>query len=92
MTAGAAAELFRLFDAEVARDLASARRLRAAMAGAFETLERMPFSARAARLARRTTLRELLVPYGRWGYLALLEIDQSVVTVLKLRQREAGDG
>ncbi|GMU61651.1 MAG: hypothetical protein AMXMBFR34_34140 [Myxococcaceae bacterium] len=91
LTSGAADELSRLFEFEAARDLASAPRMRVAMANAFVVLERLPFSARPARLAQRATLRELLVPHGRSGYVMLLEVEKGVVTASRIRHQLESD-
>lgn len=54
-------------------------------------LETSPFSCRKV-MTGNTFLRELIVPFGRAGYVALFEIDDaSTVTVIALRHQREED-
>ena len=78
LTRGAEADLERLFDfvlgRELARDgdLAVAERALAAVRAGCETLRTSPFTCRKA--GQNPFLRELIIPFGRSGYVALFEI------------------
>ena len=64
---------------------------REAIVNALAVLERLPFLAPPARLANRRSLRELVVPFGRTGYVVLLEVERGTVTVLRIRHQLEGD-
>ncbi|WP_233856566.1 type II toxin-antitoxin system RelE/ParE family toxin [Paraburkholderia sp. HD33-4] len=94
LTRAAAADLQRLYDFILERDgmdfslVESA--LQAIRAG-IATLRTSPFTCR--KVQRDTPfLRELLIPFGRVGYVALFEIDNSqTVTVLAVRDQLEDD-
>ncbi len=70
---------------------AAARALEAIKTG-FELLEFSPFSCRKAWPGDRPLLRELLVPFGDGGYVALFEIDDSShVSILAVRHQREED-
>jgi plasmid stabilization system protein ParE len=74
------------------RDLGAAERAIETLTKAWEVLERFPFSCRKAKGAKTSPfLRELVIPFGQRGDVALFTIDDSrTVTVLAVRhQREA---
>ena len=92
-TAEAEADLLRLFDFLLEQDLAAAERAHAAIAKAVELLEVFPFSCRKALGgAGSPFLRELIIPFGSSGYVALFEIDDArTVTILAVRHQREED-
>jgi len=93
-TAEAEADLLRLYDFILDRDAAdwsvADRALEAIKAG-IRTLELMPFNCRKAE-GGSPFLRELLIPFGAAGYVALFEIDNAeTITVLALRHQRESD-
>lgn len=96
LTRQAEADLERLFDFVIARelardgegDLALAEQALAAIRAGFETLKTSPFTCRKA--GQSPFLRELIIPFGRSGYVALFEIEDSdhVVVVAVRHQLE----
>ena len=97
MTRGAEADLDRLFDFVVERelardggDLAVAEQAMAALRAGIATLKSSPFTCRKA--GQSPFLRELLIPFGHSGYVALFEIeDESNVAVVALRHQLEDD-
>ena len=95
LTREAEADLDRLFDFVLERELSRAggdlelaeHALEAIRAG-FATLKTSPFTCRKA--GKGPFLRELLIPFGRSGYVALIEIAsaESVVVVAVRHQLE----
>jgi plasmid stabilization system protein ParE len=86
LTREAAADLERLYDflleRELARDagdLSLAEQALAAVRAGFVILETSPFNCRKA--GQSPFLRELIIPFGRSGYVALFEVE-SVTDVL----------
>lgn len=80
LTREAEADLERLFDFVLERELARAggdltlpERAAAALRAGFATLRTSPFTCR--KVGRSPFLRELVVPFGRSGYVALFEPD-----------------
>lgn len=62
-----------------------------AIAQSLVFLEHTPFSCRKA-ISGNTFLRELVIPFGRSGYVALSEIDDATtVTVIALRHQREED-
>jgi plasmid stabilization system protein ParE len=94
-TRGAEDDLIRLYDFVLERDTtdgALAERALEAIAHAIFGLERSPFSYRKATGASSPFLRELVIPFGAAGYVALFEIEGSdVVTVLAVRHQREDD-
>jgi len=95
LTRGAEAELHRLFefvlDSELARDtgdLSLSEQAEAAIRAGFATLKASPFTCRKA--GQSPFLRELLISFGRTGYVALIEIESArdVVVVAVRHQLE----
>ena len=88
-------DLARLYEylldrATTAEDLDLAERALAAITGAVESLTRSPFIYRKAE--DDPFLRELLVPFGSSGYVALFEIeDATTVTILAVRHQLEDD-
>ena len=83
--------LERLFEFLAERDLNAAIRARAAIEKAYEFAETMPFACRKADDAN-PFLRELIIPFGRAGYVVLFEIESDeLVTVLAIRHQREDD-
>jgi plasmid stabilization system protein ParE len=90
-TRGAKEDLLRLYRFQLERDLRLARRARHAIVKATEYLQDFPFSCRKAE-ANNTFLRELIIPFGASGYVALFEIeDDKTVTILAIRHQREDD-
>lgn len=93
-TAEAEADLIRLYEFILERDdsdWAVARRAIEAIRNAVSVLELSPFSCRKATRAD-PFLRELVIPFGAAGYVALFEIeDRRTVTVLAVRHQREDD-
>lgn len=88
---GALEDLERLYDYLLVRDIELAERAYHAIAKATEFLESFPFSCRKAS-KDNSFLRELVIPFGSTGYVALFEIDDSeTVTILALRHQREED-
>ena len=97
LTRDAEADLDRLFDFLVERELArdggdldlpeqAINALRAGVA----TLKSSPFTCR--KLGNSPFLRELIIPFGRSGYVALFEIeDESTVAIIAVRHQLEDD-
>jgi plasmid stabilization system protein ParE len=92
-TPGAEADLLRLFDFLLEQDAAAAEQARKAIARAIELLEVFPFSCRKALGGDGNPfLRELIIPFGSSGYVALFEIEnRDTVTLLALRHQREQD-
>ena len=86
-------DLLRLFDFLLERDIEAADHAREAISKAMELLEVFPFSCRKAQSAESNPfLRELLIPFGHSGYVALFEVEDSqTVTVLAVRHQREED-
>lgn len=88
---GAQEDLERLFDFLAANDLQAAIRARAAIEKAYEFVELMPFACRKADDAD-PFLREIVIPFGAAGYVALFDIqDNTTVTLLAIRHQREED-
>jgi plasmid stabilization system protein ParE len=92
-TSEAEDDLLRLYDFLLAHDLDTAVRARDVIAEALRLLERFPFSCRKAANGRfGPRLRELIIPFGASGHVALFEIDDvKTVTVLAVRHQREDD-
>ena len=92
-TPEAEADLLRLFDFLLAQDVAAADKARAAIAKAIELLEVFAFSCRKALGGDGNPfLRELIIPFGGSGYVALFEIEnRKTVTLLAVRHQREED-
>ncbi|MEK6245288.1 MAG: type II toxin-antitoxin system RelE/ParE family toxin [Pseudomonadota bacterium] len=92
-TPEAEADLLRLFDFLLAEDAAAAEKARAAIAKAIELLEVFAFSCRKALGGDGNPfLRELIIPFGGSGYVALFEIEnRETVTLLAVRHQREED-
>lgn len=59
---------------------------------ALTLLEEFPWSCRASTAVPRSRFRELIIPFGKRGYVALFEIEgDDVVTVLAVRHQRESD-
>ncbi len=92
-TPEAEADLLRLFDFLLEQDVAAAEQAREAIAKAIELLEVFPFSCRKALGGDGNPfLRELIIPFGASGFVALFEIEnRDTVTVLGVRHQREED-
>lgn len=94
-SAGARDDLIRLYQflldrASTVEDLDVAERALNAITMAVDSLARSPFIYRKA--GQSPFLRELLIPFGHSGYVALFEIeDASTVTILAVRHQLEDD-
>lgn len=97
LTRDAEADLGRLFDFALERelsrdggDLTLPEQALAALRAGFATLKTSPFTCRKA--GQSPFLRELIIPFGRSGYVALFEIeDASNVVVVAVRHQLEDD-
>jgi plasmid stabilization system protein ParE len=90
-TKGAKEDLLRLYAFLLEQDLQVARRAREAIGKGMEFLGDFPFSCRKA-LPGNPFLREILIPFGASGYVALFEIeDNQTVTILAVRHQREED-
>jgi len=94
-SAGARDDLIRLYQflldrASTVEDLDLAEQALNAISSAMDSLGRSPFIYRKA--GQSPFLRELLIPFGHSGYVALFEIeDASTVTILAVRHQLEDD-
>jgi len=90
-TPGAKEDLARLYGFLLEKDVGAAEQALEAIYKAVLMLEDFPFSCRKA-TDSDPFLRELLIPFGSSGYVALFEIeDESTVTVLAVRHQREDD-
>jgi plasmid stabilization system protein ParE len=97
LTPEALSDLERLFEfvleRELARDdgdLALAEEALSAIKAGFQVLERFPFTCRKA--AQNPFLRELVIPFGAAGYVALFEVvDRKTVVIGAVRHQREDD-
>ena len=92
-TEEAETDLLRLFDFLLEKDLSAAERAEQAIAKAIELLAVSPFSCRkAADGSGGPFLRELIIPFGGAGYVALFDIEgPQMVTILAVRHQREDD-
>ena len=84
-------DLLRFYDFLLEKDLAAAEHALAAIRTGIELLGLSPFSCRKA-MPDNPLLRELVIPFGSTGYVALFEIDgPSTVTILAVRHQREDD-
>ena len=84
-------DLLRLYDFLLERDVATAERALDAIRKAVELLSFSPFSCRKA-LPDNPFLRELIIPFGSAGYVALFEIESTAaVNILAVRHQREED-
>ena len=84
-------DLLRLYDFLLEKDLRAAERALRAIEEATRLLQFSPFSCRKVR-RDNPFLRELVIPFGSAGYVALYEIEsKNTVTVLAVRHQREDD-
>ena len=84
-------DLLRLYNFLLEKDLAVAERALEAIRAGIELLCLSPFSCRKT-VADNPLLRELVIPFGSAGYVALFEIEgPSTVTLLAVRHQREDD-
>ena len=84
-------DLLRLYDFLIVNDLDAAEHALAAIRAGIELMRLSPFSCRKA-AADNPLLRELVIPFGAAGYVALFEIEgPSTVTILAVRHQREED-
>jgi plasmid stabilization system protein ParE len=92
LTLEALDDLTRLQAFLIERDPTAAARAVDAIEASFGLLEHSPFSCRKAWPGHRPLLRELVIPFGSAGYVALFEIDgPSHVSILAVRHQREED-
>jgi plasmid stabilization system protein ParE len=86
-TRAAREDLLRLYEFQLERDIEAAERAMDAIGKGIELLRDFPFTCRKAS-ENNPLLRELLIPFGASGYVALFEIeDRHTVTILAVRHQ-----
>lgn len=84
-------DIERLYGFLLERDILTARHARIAIGKATLFLEDFPFSCRKVS-SGNPFLREMLIPFGNSGYVALFEIeDKKTVTILAIRHQREED-
>ena len=92
LTLEALEDLKRLQAFLIEKDPTAAARAVDAIETSFELLEYSPFSCRKAWPGDRPLLRELVIPFGNAGYVALFEIDSpNHVTIIAVRHQREED-
>lgn len=90
-TLAAKEDLKRLFTFLAEQDIQATKHARKTIAASIQLLEQFPFTCRKADCGS-TYLRELVIPFGGAGYVALFEIeDNETVTVLAVRHQREED-
>ena len=90
-TVEASNDLLRLYDFLLENDIQTAERARDAIRQAVQLLRDFPFSCRKFS-QDDPFLRELLIPFGSSGYVALFSIgDNNTVTVIAVRHQREED-
>lgn len=93
-TEDAEADLLRLFDFLLEQDpnnIQLAQRALERVAQSIELLRQFPFTCRKA-TANNPYLRELVISFGAYGYVALFEIEpDDMVTILAVRHQRESD-
>ena len=90
-TKAAREDLHRLYGFLLEHDLKAARRALDAIGKGIELLREFPFTCRKA-APDNPFLRELVIPFGAAGYIALFEVDNNeTVTILALRHQREDD-
>ena len=90
-TEEAEADLERLYEFLVVKDVEAAERALAAIREALRLLRFSPYSCRKAS-PDHPGLRELLIPFGKAGYVILFEIERPrTVTILAARHQREDD-
>jgi plasmid stabilization system protein ParE len=91
LTKTARDDLKRLHTFMLQQDIEAAKRAREALASAFSFLQTFPFSCRKVS-SDSPFLREMVIPFGSAGYVALFEVEEgNVVTILAVRHQREED-
>jgi plasmid stabilization system protein ParE len=91
-TPEAKSDLERLYSFLATHDVGAAERALEVIDKAWSLLEEFPFSCRKAEGEGDPFLRELVIPFGNAGYVALFEVeDNRTVTVLAVRHQREDD-
>ena len=84
-------DLIKLYEFLLAKNQSAAEQALKSIAQSLKFLERFPFSCRKA-VPENSFLREMLIPFGSAGYVALFEIENSsTVTILAVRHQREED-
>lgn len=84
-------DLLRLYDFQLERDIPAAERALEAIRAATGVLRFSPFSCRTA-ARNQPFLRELVIPFGSGGYVALFEIEPGdIITIIAIRHQREDD-
>ncbi|HEX5339102.1 MAG TPA: type II toxin-antitoxin system RelE/ParE family toxin [Gallionella sp.] len=90
-TEAAKEDLKRLFTFLAEQDIQAAKHARKTIAAGVQLLEQFPFTCRKA-IGDDACLRELVIPFGGAGYVALFEIDDNeTVTIIAVRHQREDD-
>lgn len=90
-TKAAREDLRRLYSFLLEQDIQAAHRAKDAISKNIEFLREFPFTCRKA-LHDNPFLREIVIPFGVAGYIALFEIEDSeTVTILAIRHQREDD-
>ncbi len=90
-TRGAKEDLERLYRFLLDKDLTAAYKAKEAIKKGMEFLKDFPFSCRKAS-PENPFLRELVISFGKNGYVALFEIeDKTTITILAIRHQRESD-
>ena len=90
-TQGAKEDLIKLYEFLLEKNQSAAEQALESIAQSLKFLERFPFSCRKA-VPENSFLREMLIPFGNAGYVALFEIENSsTVTILAVRHQREED-
>ncbi len=90
-TLAAKEDLERLFTFLAEQDFVAVKHARKTIAASMQLLEQFPFTCRKA-VSDNTYLRELVIPFGGAGFVALFEIEDSeTVTILAVRHQREED-
>jgi len=90
-TRAARDDLRQLYGFLLEKDIQAARQAREAIRKSLVLLQDFPFSCRKAD-PDKPLLREMVIPFGTSGYVALFEIDDNeTVTILALRHQREDD-
>jgi plasmid stabilization system protein ParE len=91
-TEGARNDLLELHAVLAEHSLVTAERAIGTSERALALLEEFPWSCRPSTAIARPGFRELIIPFGKRGYVALFELeDDAVVTVLAVRHHRESD-
>lgn len=90
-TKAARDDIKRLYAFLLEQDKSSAQRALVAIKKAVELLNTFPYSCRKAQ-ADNPFLRELIISFGAYGYVALFEVEENaIVTILAVRHKREDD-